>query len=198
MKFLSFLFSYNFSLRLRGIRNRLYTIWIKNFIGQLGHGSRIYSPCSLQGNAVKNIKIGNYTCVHSHSILGCWPTKEKEDPTITIGNHCSIGEYNHITAANKITIGDGLLTGHFVYIGDNSHGDLSWEEASIAPVKRQLKSKGRIVIGKNVWLGDRVSILGGVTIGDNVIVGANAVVTHDLPSNCVAVGMPARVIKTLK
>ena len=131
MKLLSFLFTYDFCLRLRGIKNRLYTIWIKNFLGQLGPGSRIYSPCSLQGNSVKNIKIGNYTHVHSHSILGCWPNEEKKDPSIIIGDHCLIGEYNHITAANKITIGDGLLTGRFVYIGDNSHGNLSWEEALI-------------------------------------------------------------------
>lgn len=198
MKLLGFLFTYDFSLRLRGIKNRLYTSWIKNFLGQLGQGSRIYSPCSLQGKAVKNIKIGNCTCVQSHSILSCWPNKEKEESSIIIGNYCTIGEYNQITAINSIIIGDGLLTGHFVYIGDNSHGDLSWEEASIAPAKRQLKSKGRIVIGKNVWLGDRVSILGGVTIGDNVIVGANSVVTHDIPSNCVAAGVPAKVIKTLE
>ena len=86
---------------------------------------------------------------------------------------------------HKITIGDGLLTVRFVYIGDNSHGGLSWEEAEIPPEKRKLKSKGEIMIGKNVWIGDKYTILGGVTIGDNVIIGANSVVPHDIPSNSV-------------
>jgi acetyltransferase-like isoleucine patch superfamily enzyme len=46
-----------------------------------------------------------------------------------------------------------------------------------------------------VWIGDKVTILGGITIGDNVIIGANSVVTHDIQSNCMVVGMPAKVIK---
>jgi len=114
-----------------------------------------------------------------------------------IGDNCSIGEYAQITAINKITIGDGLLTGRYVYIGDNSHGGLSREEAIVPPVRRKLKSKAEIKIGRNVWIGDKVTILGGVSIGDNAIVGANSVVTKDVPSNCVAVGMPARVVKKL-
>lgn len=53
-------------------------------------------------------------------------------------------------------------------------------------------------IGNNVWIGDKSTILDGVHIGDNVIVGANSVVTHDIPSNSVAAGMPAKIIKQLK
>ena len=53
------------------------------------------------------------------------------------------------------------------------------------------------MIGRNVWIGDKVTILGGVTIGDNVIVGAESIVTHDIPSNSIAGGTPARVIKSL-
>jgi acetyltransferase-like isoleucine patch superfamily enzyme len=74
---------------------------------------------------------------------------------------------------------------------------LSWGEASIPPVKRTLKSKGEVKIGNNVWIGDKATILGGVTIGDNVIIGANSVVTHDVPSNCVAAGNPAKIIKKI-
>ena len=55
-----------------------------------------------------------------------------------------------------------------------------------------LCSKGPVVIEDNVWIGDKVTILGGVTIGDNAIIGANSVVTHDIPSNCMAAGMPAK------
>ena len=89
------------------------------------------------------------------------------------------------------------MTGRYVYIGDNAHGGLSWEEAAISPEDRRLCSKGEIAIGNNVWIGDKATILGGVTIGDNVIVGANSVVIHDVPSHCVVAGIPAKVVKSL-
>jgi acetyltransferase-like isoleucine patch superfamily enzyme len=191
---------YSLSQRLKGYRNKLYTVWLRHFVGQMGEQSFIHYPCSLQGGGQKRISIGHHTCIQSHGILGCWVKYGKEQsftPEIIIGNHCSIGEYNHITAINKITIGDGLLTGRYVYIGDNAHGGLSWEEAEIPPAQRHLTSKGEIIIGNNVWIGDKVTILGGVTIGDNVIIGTNSVVTHDIPSNCMVVGVPAKVIKQL-
>lgn len=193
-------YTYDFSMRMRGIRNTLYTIWIRNFIGDVGEHSSFQYPLSLQGGGRRRISIGASTMIQSNCILGCWTqygTDEQYEPEIVIGDSCNIGEFSHITAINRITIGNGLLTGRYVYIGDNSHGGLSWEEAEIPPIKRHLKSKGEIIIGKNVWIGDKVTILGGVTIGDNVIIGANSVVTHDLPSNSMAAGMPARVIKQL-
>lgn len=193
------IYSYNLSIRLKGYRDIIYSLWICNFLGEMPLDSSIAYPCSLQGGGQKNIFVGHHTGIQSHSILGCWEKygEQQFSPSITIGNHCSIGEYNHITACNKITIGDGLLTGRYVYIGDNAHGGLSWEEANIPPARRHLKSKGEIVIGRNVWIGDKVSIFGGVTIGDNVILGANSIVTHDIPSNCMAAGVPAKIVNEL-
>ena len=199
MWFISKMYPYRLSQHLHSVRDILYTMWIRNFIGQMGEHSRIIYPCSLQGEGQKRIVIGDHTSIQSHSILGCWEIygDQQFSPSIIIGNHCSIGEYNHITACNKITIGDGLLTGRYIYIGDNAHGGLSWEEAEISPVRRHLTSKGEIKIGRNVWIGDKVSIFGGVTIGANVIIGAGSIVTHDLPSNCMAAGAPAKIVKQL-
>lgn len=59
-----------------------------------------------------------------------------------------------------------------------------------------LPSHGKVKIGNNVWLGENVTILKGVTIGDNVIIGIGSVVTKDIPSNSVAVGVPAKVVGT--
>lgn len=192
-------YSYQRSRKLWWYRNRLYSLWIRNFIGKIGERSKIYFPCRLPGKGLKHISIGNDTIIEGNCILGCWERYGDQcfTPTLIIGNHCDIGEYNHISACNKITIGDGLLTGRYVYIGDNAHGGLSQEEAQIPPAKRKLISKGEIVIGNNVWIGDKVTILAGVTIGDNVIIGANSVVTHDVPSNSMAIGSPAKVIKEL-
>lgn len=193
-------YTYQSSLRLVGYRNWIYTIWIRNFIGNVGEHVTIKYPCSLQGGGHRNILIGNRTTVESHSILGCWEHYGDQHftPEIIIGDNCWIGEYTQITSCNKITIGNGLLTGRYVYIGDNAHGGLSWEESMIPPIRRQLVSKGEIKIGENVWICDKVTILGGVTIGDNVIIGAGSIVTHDIPSNSIAAGIPAKIIKQLK
>lgn len=206
---ISFVYTYSLSLRLKRYRNTLYTMWIRNFLGKLGEKSSIHYPCSLQGGGSSRISIGSNTCIHSHCILGCWKKyivhnvdgtqfEQQFEPEIIIGNDCNIGEFCHITAINKITIGDGLLTGRFVYIGDNAHGGLSWEESDTPPAKRHLTSKGEIMIGRNVWIGDKVTILGGVTVGDNVIIGAGSIVTHDIPSNSMAAGMPAKIVKELE
>jgi acetyltransferase-like isoleucine patch superfamily enzyme len=192
-------FPYTLSERMRAFRDVLYTMWICNYIGHMGEHSTISKPCSLQGCGQKRISIGDYTCIQSHGVLGCWERygEQRFSPSLTIGNHCSIGEYNHITACNKITIGDGLLTGRFVYIGDNSHGGLSIEEATVSPAERKLYSKGEIVIGNNVWIGSNATILQGVTIGDGAIIGANTVVTKDVSENTIVAGIPAKVIKYL-
>lgn len=201
MHLISYLYPYKLHQKLQSKRDALYTLWIRNFLGHVGEHSRICRPCSLQGGGQKNISIGDYTTIQGTSILGCWTkygSQEFPNASISIGNYCSIGEYNHITACNKISIGDGLLTGRYVIISDNSHGGLSEEEAQIAPANRDLKSKGEVVIGNNVWIGEKATILSGVRIGDNVIIAANAVVTSDIPANCMAAGVPAKVVKRIE
>lgn len=191
----------SFNRMIQNYKSYIYTLWIRNFIGEVGENTYFKYPLRLQGGGYRRIHIGARSIIGAYGVLGSWEcygTDEHYEPEITIGNDCNLGEFCHITAINRITIGDGLLTGRFVYIGDNSHGGLSLEEAEIPPVRRHLISKGNIKIGNNVWIGDKVTILGGVTIGDNVIIGANSVVTHEIPSNCVAVGLPAKVVKKLE
>lgn len=122
---------------------------------------------------------------------------KKYNPVVKIGNKCSFGRFNHITSINSITIGDGFLSGQDITITDNAHGESSLNSMHQMPCHRDLYSKGPVVIGKNVWVGDKVTILPGVTIGDGAIVAANAVVTKDIPSYCVAAGNPAKIIKTI-
>ena len=199
VRLISILYPYKLhKIRIR-YRNRIYTMWMKNIMGNVGKEVSIAYPCFLQGGGQRHISIGSYTIIGAHCILGCWERYHGQyfSPQISIGNNCSIGQYSHITACNHIKIGDGLLTGRYVIISDNSHGGLSLDEAIIPPAKRPLKSKGEVIIGNNVWIGDKASILAGVHIGDNVIVAANAVVTKDVPSNCMVAGVPARIIKRL-
>ncbi len=122
---------------------------------------------------------------------------DNNQPVIDIGNDVTITDNCYISACNKVVIKDGVLLGVNAFVTDNQHGEISSNEISIAPNKRRITSKGPVVIGKNVWIGRNVCIMPNVVIGEGVIVGANSVVTHDIPSYCVAVGAPAKVIKEI-
>lgn len=172
-------------------------------LGHVGAGSVIRSHCRLEGDCLNNVWIGNDCDIDNYCVIGCRSRLFNKDgskviPELRIGNGCTIGEYNHITAVNKIIIGDNLLTGRFVLISDNAHGGMTLEELQIHPSERQVVTKGAIEIGKNVWIGDKVTILSGVSIGDGCIIGANSVVTHSIPPYSLAVGSPAKVIKSSK
>lgn len=199
MWIVSKLYPYSLSMWFQRKRDVLYTFWIRSFLGEVGDNCYFQYPLRLQGGGSKRIRIGARTSIQAYSIIGCHERygKEHYEPEIVIGDDCNIGEFCQISAINKITIGNGLLTGRYVYIGDNAHGGFSWEEANIPPAKRKLKSKGEIVIGNNVWIGDKATILSGVHIGENVIVAANAVVTKDIPSHCIVAGVPAKIVKQL-
>ncbi len=159
-------------------------------------GKNVYFGRNIHVLGMKYIEIGNKVFFGNNCILTAWIQKGVASvPLISIGNHCSFGEYNHITSINKIEIGDGLLTGRWVTITDNSHGDTDEETLKLLPTKRPLISKGPVSIGKNVWIGDKATILSGVTIGDGAVVAANAVVTKDVPSYSVVAGIPARIVK---
>lgn len=110
------------------------------------------------------------------------------NPELRIGDNCNFVAYNHITCANSITIGNGLLTGKWVTITDNSHGDTEVATLQVQPTHRPVLSKGPVVIGNNVWIGEKATILPNVTIGDSAVVAANSVVTKDVPPFCVVAG----------
>lgn len=119
-------------------------------------------------------------------------------PKISIGSNVSMQSNCHISAINSVTIDDNVLMASFIYISDHSHGEPTVEMMEIPPLERPLFSKGPIHICRNVWLGEKVSVMPGVTIGEGSIIGANSVVTKDIPPYCVACGAPAKVIKKLK
>lgn len=146
------------------------------------------------------ISIGVGTCFQQFTYLTAWGMYENAElhPEITIGDFCNIGAFNHITCINKISIGNGLLTGKWVTITDNSHGLCSYEDMQIPPQKRKVVSKGSVSIGDNVWIGDKATILPGVSIGNGAIIGANSVVTKDVPAYSVVGGNPARIIQKIK
>lgn len=145
----------------------------------------------------KYIKIGRGTSFHNDCIIECVPSYfgQKYSPQMTIGRNCDIGAFAHITCIESVTIGDGVLMGRFVLVTDNCHGKTGdAEELKQQPLLRELTSKP-VVIGNNVWIGDKAAVLPGVTVGDGAIIAAGAIVTHDVPAGAVVAGIPAKVIK---
>ena len=145
---------------------------------------------------LRYIEIGAHSDIQRLTYLTAWAI-DFSLPIIKIGCDCHIGAFNHITCANKIVIGDGFVSGKWVTITDNSHGDTRLTSMLIPVSKRPIKSKGPVIIGKNVWVGDKVTILPNVTIGDGAIIAANSVVTNDVPAYSVVAGNPAVIIKIL-
>ena len=146
------------------------------------------------------ISIGLGSRLHHHVTITAWSHHYTgdADAELTIGEGADIGEYTHITARGHMRIGKYLLTGRWVTITDNSHGDTDKESIMEPPAWRRLCSKGDVTIGDNVWIGDKATILPGVTIGDGAIIAANAVVTKDVPAYCLVAGCPAKIIKRLE
>jgi len=155
----------------------------------------------LKYNGVKivggsSITIGNNFTSGLHLRLEAINVKKDNKVKILIGNNVQINDYCHIGSLNLVKIGDGCLIASKVFITDHSHGDTDF--MNIEPEKKELVSKGPVIIGKNVWIGESVVILSNVTIGDNCIIGANSVVTKSFPENSVIAGVPAKLIREIE
>lgn len=181
-------------------KTKLYTYFVSKGFKAFGKKTMVrpYKDCIV---GKEYIEIGNKTILGRHIQLTAWDSNNglTLKPEIVIGSNCHIGSYNHITAINSIKIGNGVLTGKFVTITDNSHGNPAIDSnLDISPSKRPVYSKGPVLIGDNVWIGDKATVLPGIKIGDGAIIGANSVVTKDVPDYCVVGGNPAHIIRKIK
>jgi len=150
--------------------------------------SLIMNPLRIEGKEYISLLTG--AVIQSHAFLYA----EKIDeyvPEIIIGKGSVLGNYNHIASVRKVVFGEEVLTSDRVYISDNLHG---FENVNLPIMHQPLKFKAEVSIGDGSWIGENVCIIG-ARIGKNCVIGANAVVTSDIPDYSVAVGIPARVIK---
>lgn len=197
-KMCSFIFPYHFLLKYRSIKIIFYTGWVSNNFKYFGNSFIHPSFRSLIG--AKYMAIGNGSIIGKNVTLTAWDKylDVTYNPEITIGDGCSIGDDSHITAIQRIQLGNNVRSGKKILITDNSHGASVASLLDIAPNKRPLYSKGPVVIDDNVWIGEKASIMPGVHIGKGVIVAANSVVTKDVPPYCVVAGIPARIVKDMR
>ncbi len=182
----------------RNINTLLYSNWIRNKFKKCPNTVRFAKVGMLHDP--DRISIGEYCSFQDYLYLTAWKNYAgiHFDPIITIGNNGDFGAFNHISCINRIEIGDNCLTGKWVTITDNDHGSTDFMTLRKAPAKRKLYSKGPIVIGNNVWIGDKATVLANVTIGDGAIIAANSVVIKDVPAYSIVAGNPARVVKYCK
>ncbi len=145
------------------------------------------------------ISIGNNFLALHNLRLEAWDSygEQRFKPEIIIGNNVIFQSDCHIGSINSIIIEDNVLLASRVYISDHYHGDLNFKDLDTPPRLRDLSSKGPVLIRRNTWIGEGVSIMPNVTIGCNCIVGANSVVTKDVPDNAIVAGAPAQIIKII-
>jgi len=161
--------------------------------GAFGEGSLIAFPPGAIFNE-RWIRIGSHTMIGPHVSLtaGMAPGQEMvTDPVVSIGDRTLIGQGSYIVGHFCVEIGDDIQTGPYVYITDQNH---AYADPDV-PIGRQWPVESRVSVGSGSWLGTGVIVLPGARIGRNVAVGAGSVVVGELPDHCVAVGVPARVIK---
>lgn len=135
-----------------------------------------------------NIKIGK-NCILKNTVI--W--FEDENCSLEIGNNTTIeGAHIAVTEPNsKIAIGnDCMFSGNIDIRNGDSHSILDTN------TNQRINYAKNIIIENHVWLGNGVNVLKGVTIGDNTVIGIKSLVTNDIPSNSLAVGIPAKVVKT--
>lgn len=154
----------------------------------VGKKVRIYCPLHIDG--YDNITIGDNVVVHNRTWLAALPLTGNE-PQLVLKDGVTIGNYNHIYATHSIIIENDVLTADKVYISDNIH---SYDNIDLPIIKQPIKQCRTVIIGAGSWLGEHVCVIG-ASIGKHCVIGANSVVTKDIPDYSVAVGAPARVIK---
>lgn len=108
---------------------------------------------------------------------------------ITVGENVFINACCHFQDHGGVTLGDGCQIGHNVVFATLNHG--------LSPEERPITYPAPIVLERNVWVGSNATILQGVTIGENAVVAAGAVVTRDVPANTIVGGVPAKFIRKI-
>lgn len=196
-RYAAFFYSARWAAKWRSVCDVFYTYRVCKEFRSVGRNPLIMRRIKVFGG--KAIAIGdNFYCYGDQRFETYSEHNGKRfSPRLVIGHNVSINPGCHLACIERLELHDGVLLASRVFVTDHFHGDTSVESLAIPPQKRLLTTKGPVIIGQNAWLGEGVVVMPGVTIGRNAIIGANSVVTKNIPDNAVAAGVPARVIKQL-
>jgi len=152
---------------------------------EIGVGVRICGGVSLRVVRGGRLHIGPGSCIEA----GCEIVAEG---SVEIGARAFVGRGTIIVAINQIVIGDDALIAAYTVIRDHDH-----EMRSDLPFNRQALATSPVIIGNNVWIGTKATILQRVRIGSGAVVGAHALVRSDVPPGTLVAGVPAQEVKRL-
>lgn len=161
---------------------------------KLGKSVRIGKYSNLTGLGKGYIDIGDHVSIGPFSSLEISATPNNLGAGITIGNGVGIGGHSFIGGAGLVNIGENTIIGQYLSIHPENHrfDDLN------TLIKDQGTTRQGISVGKGCWLGAKVTICDGVSIGNHCVIAAGAVVTKSFPKNCVIGGVPAKLLKTIE
>ncbi len=150
-------------------------------------GDNVY----MSGLGKHGLYIGDKVWIGSHSSIKVSFSLNELGDHIVIGHNVGIGEFAHLGGAGGLTIGNDCIIGSYFSCHPENHNFNDDEKL----IRNQGTSRLGIKIGKNCWIGSKVTVLDGVTIGDNCVIAAGSVINKNIPANTVAGGVPARVIR---
>lgn len=183
------MFKYKYIFKIKSIIN--YSLWRFIFSRSFkGYGTKthVFLPDYIEGDEFVTLKSDVYIGYKASIIV---LKQGQSQPNLTIGDGTKIRRFSHIVCINEIIIEDKVLIADKVFISDNIH---SYKKADIPIVEQALEFVANVKIGTGTCIGENVCIIG-AKIGRNCTIGANSVVTKDIPDYSIAVGSPAKVIK---
>lgn len=148
-----------------------------------------YAFLSYRGDPEQRLRIG------SNSFIGRYSQLKVRHGAMELGDKVTIGPFCHLGTISRLIVGDYCLFGTNCFIGGIQHG---FKDPDRPIVEQELSDRGGVEINRDVWLGSHVVVNDGVHIGEGAVIGANAVVTDDIPAFAIAAGVPAKVIDSRK
>ena len=159
---------------------------------RFGKFLKIGNYCYISALGRKGIVFGNNVSIGAFSRVIVSTSLNNLGDRIIIGNNVGIGEYAYLGGAGGLEIGDECIIGQYLSCHPENH---NYQDLSIA-IRHQGVTRKGIKIENNCWIGSKVTILDGVTIGSGSIIAAGSVVTKSFPENSIIGGVPAKLIKT--
>lgn len=174
----------------RDVRNKLYSMLIRNMLFKCGSGTLFVPPLRIAG--ASRIEIGQSVYIESNSWLQTLDDGDNHSVAILIGSGTSIAGCFTISAVRSVIIEKEVLIARNVYISDHKH---QFNKIGTPIIRQGIDGIAPVAIKQGAWIGQNCIICPGVTIGKGAVIGANSVVRNDVPDFCVAAGSPANVIR---
>lgn len=177
---------YEIPIHVKALIKKIYYIFrLRPFLKEYGRKAYIIYPNNI--NKPETIRIKNYVMINSNA----WIHSINSESCVYIGENTQIGHFFHCVCMDSVRVGNEVLIADRVFIADCTH---VYDNINVSIINNGIKKLKIVEIGDGTWIGEGACILG-AKIGKHSVIGANSVVTRDIPDYCVAAGVPAKIIK---